>query len=499
MARIYISSTFEDLKDLRQVVANTVRKLGHIAIAMEDYRASSQRPLDKCLEDVISCKVYIGIFALRYGTIPEGYEKSITHLEYEEARKNDIPCLIFLLRPDAAWPTTYVSIGEEREKIDALRDSLRKNHVVSFFGSQKELFRQVKEAVKEEGVLQDEIPSQIAHNTLKRLKVGLLIVVITAIFVFIILALPLLKNDFIGTEIIKSIESNPRQKLNEVKIKGFMTKTNLKGFREADLGDGIILIYIPAGEFIMGSYEYFNERPTRSVYLDGYWIGKTEMTVGQYMKFADDKHSHYPVWRESGSEYNINKGEDNLYKQMGEALTSANHPIVGISWNDAVAYCQWLSVKTRIKITLPTEAQWEKAARGTDGNKYPWGNDEVNGKIANIADKQFTTKFPKRGDKTIDDGFIFTSPVESFPAGSSPFGVMGMADNVWEWCQDCYIDDYYKKSPKENPMGPMNSRFRVVRGGSWFLDRNCLRCSYRNYDFPNQRRSITGFRIACNL
>ncbi len=147
MARIYISSTYEDLQNERQAAAQAIRRLGHQAITMEDYVAADKRPLDKCLDDVRSCDTYIGIFAWRYGFIPKGYDKSITHLEYEAAKDAKIPCLIFLLDEGAHWPVYLVSTGEERKKIDNLRDELKKLRIISFFKNADELSGLVSAAV----------------------------------------------------------------------------------------------------------------------------------------------------------------------------------------------------------------------------------------------------------------------------------------------------------------------------------------------------------------
>jgi hypothetical protein len=147
MARIYISSTYVDLITEREAAAQAIRRLGHLAIAMEDYVATDQRPVDKCLQDVKRCDAYVGIFAWRYGYIPEGYDKSISHLEYETAKNAGIPCLIFLTDQKAKWPVEYVTTGEERIKIDQLRSELKKEYIVSFFKNADELGGLVSAAV----------------------------------------------------------------------------------------------------------------------------------------------------------------------------------------------------------------------------------------------------------------------------------------------------------------------------------------------------------------
>ena len=147
MAVIYISSTYEDLKKEREAAAQAVRRLGHRTIAMEDYVASDKRPLDKCLDDVRTSDAYVGIFAWRYGFIPDGFDKSITHLEYEAAKEAGIPCLIFLLDETADWQVKYVSTGEEREKIDELRKELEIEKTRNTFKNADELSGLVSPAV----------------------------------------------------------------------------------------------------------------------------------------------------------------------------------------------------------------------------------------------------------------------------------------------------------------------------------------------------------------
>jgi formylglycine-generating enzyme required for sulfatase activity len=251
---------------------------------------------------------------------------------------------------------------------------------------------------------------------------------------------------------------------------------NDKGFWEADYGDGIKMVYIPEDEFKMGSNDYKDEKPIHTVFLDGYWMGKYEITVKQYMKFVNATKTHYPEWLEQGSKYNINTGNDDYYKKF---VSNENHPIVGISWDDAIAYCDWLSTEKNLTFKLPTEAQWEKAARGSDGRKYPWGgNNEPDETLANFAKK-----------------IGKTSPVGSYPDGASPYGLLDMAGNVWEWCNDWYGSDYYEKSPERKPQGPDSGTVRVMRGGSWSYGTGYLRCANRSYVRPSYRYYYLGFRL----
>ena len=164
--------------------------------------------------------------------------------------------------------------------------------------------------------------------------------------------------------------------------------------------DGAEMVWVPAGEFLMGSTDdegVRDERPQRKVYLDGYWMYKTEVTVAQYRKFCEATNREMPEAPEWG------------WKE--------DHPVVNVSWHDAVDYAKWAGA------SLPTEAQWEKAARGTDGRVFPWGNEWDAGACAN------SVSWSLKG----------TKPVGSCPAGASPYGCVDMAGNAWEWCADWYL------------------------------------------------------------
>ena len=245
---------------------------------------------------------------------------------------------------------------------------------------------------------------------------------------------------------------------------------NKKGFWEADYGDDIIMVYIPPGEFTMGSNDYdVSEKQLHTVFLDGYWMGKNEVTVKQFGLFVEDERYITGAEKKEGIPWK-NPG----FKQ------DDNHPVVCVSWDDAWAYCKWLSHKKGLSFKLPTEAQWEKAARGTDNRMYPWGNGEPD---------ETLTNFDKRIGKT--------TPVGSYPYGASPYGLQDTAGNVWEWCNDWYEIDYYKDSPTKNPLGPESSskKVRVQRGGSWNYDAGYLHCAFRGKGTPHRCFNIVGFRL----
>jgi formylglycine-generating enzyme required for sulfatase activity len=240
--------------------------------------------------------------------------------------------------------------------------------------------------------------------------------------------------------------------------------------------DGAEMVLIPAGEFLMGSPKGegdSDEYPQHTVYLDAFYIDKYEVTNAQYKKFMDATgHAAPGYWNDNS----FNKPEQ---------------PVVGVNWFDAEAYCKWANKR------LPTEAEWEKAARGTDARKYPWGNEEPN--AGGIWRANYNI-----GKKGADDGFQFTAPVGSFSAGVSPYGIHDMAGNVWEWCADWYDKYYYSGSLKNNPKGPSKGRSRVVRGGSW-LDvgyylraANRGKCVIEEEEYFN-RTTILGFRCAQDI
>ena len=168
------------------------------------------------------------------------------------------------------------------------------------------------------------------------------------------------------------------------------------------------------------------------------------------------------------------------------------HPVVYVNSSEAAKFCQWLSSRERRRYRLPTEAEWEYAARGADGRKYPWGNQEGRGDLANFADRNTVFAW---SDREIDDGFAESSPVGAFPLGASPFGMEDMAGNVWEWCLD-FLEPY-RGTPKINPRGAVSGTKRIYRGGSWKSRFHSLRTTTRGSNVPNYTCNDLGFRIVC--
>ncbi len=221
------------------------------------------------------------------------------------------------------------------------------------------------------------------------------------------------------------------------------------------------MVYVPAGEFIMGSeLGELDEEPRHVVDLDAFYIDKYEVTNKEYNRCVAAKKCDRP-------------------SVSARIFLAPNHPVVAVGWDNAVAYCRFAGKR------LPTEAEWEKAARGTDERRFPWG-DEWRPDWVNMHHA--------------DDGFKFTAPVGSFPQNVSPYGAYDMAGNAWEWTQDWASEDYYQKSPKKNPQGPATGERRVMRGGSWNYDIPFFVTAFnRSPGRPWIRKKYVGFRCAKDI
>jgi formylglycine-generating enzyme required for sulfatase activity len=229
--------------------------------------------------------------------------------------------------------------------------------------------------------------------------------------------------------------------------------------------DGMVMVYVPGGEFEMGSTEGgSDEQSVHTVALDGFWIDRTEVTNAQYRRCVEERACTPPI--ESGSHT-----LDPYYSNSNYG----DYPIIHVSWHQAKAYCAWAGAR------LPTEAEWEYAARGSDGRTYPWGSSAPDCDKANYWGREIGCV----GDMTA---------VGSYPAGASWCGVLDMAGNVWEWIADWYQSDYYSVSPLRNPLGPDSGTRKVVRGGSWSPDWNGIRATRRSSGSPSNRYPLVGFR-----
>lgn len=252
--------------------------------------------------------------------------------------------------------------------------------------------------------------------------------------------------------------------------------------------------HIPAGAFIMGSESELadaDEAPEQTVMLAEYWIDKTEVTNEQFAAFVADT-GYVTTAEADGSSWVVNseaqweeidgtswahpQGPDTSYTEVMQ------HPVIHMSWDDASAFCEWRDAR------LPTEAEWEKAARGTDGRPYPWGSN-FNGNFLNYCDR--TCRFPW-ADRDVNDGFPFTAPVGSYPNGASPYGILDMIGNAWEWTASSYEDYPYNPDDGRNEITATSNW--VVRGGSWDYLEPFMRTSYRSQKPPGPRDISVGIR-----
>jgi formylglycine-generating enzyme required for sulfatase activity len=277
----------------------------------------------------------------------------------------------------------------------------------------------------------------------------------------------------------QTLEDSPFGKDLRSKMKN--VRKNENGYWEAEFFNHTILVYIPAGHFKMGSANgKQDEKPVHDVYLDGYWIGKYEVTVGQYRNFLEDT------------------GRRPIEEWVSTYSPGDDYPMIGVNWENALAYCRWLSEKTGLNFRLPSEGEWEKAAKGNSVSKYFWG-DSVNNacEYANIADMSAKSKFDTWTIINCDDGYIYTASVGSFKSNS--YGLHDMAGNVWEWCMDWYDSNFYKNSPAKNPLNLKDGSSRVVRGGAWSDAKNNIYTANRGHLFPyfkdQKKKKIVGFRV----
>jgi len=241
--------------------------------------------------------------------------------------------------------------------------------------------------------------------------------------------------------------------------------------------DSAKMMFIPKGKFIMGSDKYSAEKPVQSVFLDEFYIDKHLVTNAQFQKFFDATKYVTDAEKDGAGLVRIGrrwKKVEGANWRMPDGLTAIDgredHPVSQISFNDAFKYCEW------VKKELPTEAQWEKAARGPDGNEYPWGNQEPNDTMANF-----------------DNLIGTTSPVTNYDKGQSTFGAFDMAGNVYQWTRDWYGTG---ERPTENPTGPAEGKEKVIKGGSFIEGVESLRSANRDRYEPTYSSFLFGFRCA---
>jgi formylglycine-generating enzyme required for sulfatase activity len=252
------------------------------------------------------------------------------------------------------------------------------------------------------------------------------------------------------------------------------------------------LARIPAGDFLMGAADAEeDERPIHRVHLSEYFIGRFSVTNDEYARFVQATGHPAPVVH--GLPLITLDGRESLFREGAVPYVWENdkppagrgsHPVVLVGYGDAVAYCQWLSEKTACRVRLPTEAEWEKAARGgAEGQRYPWGNDLDHARANFLTDPSVRNQ---RG----------TRPTGTYPPNA--YGLYDVCGNVWEWVGDWYDPDYYGLGDARDPQGPLTGSMRIVRGGSWLNDDGrMLRSAYRHKVPPDTYAYSVGFRIVC--
>lgn len=250
--------------------------------------------------------------------------------------------------------------------------------------------------------------------------------------------------------------------------------------------DNAEMVYVSAGEFGMGG------DPAKAIYLNAFWLDKYEVTNEQFRQFVDATGYKTDAEKQGwGFEFINAKWEQvggiswRSPRGAGSSIAEQlKHPVVLVSWNDASTYCAWAGKR------LPTEAEWEKSARGTEGRIYPWGN-AWDGTKLNFCDANcaFTWK-----DSSVNDQYAESAPVGSFPQGASVYGAQDLAGNVWEWTADWFDANYYKTMPTSNPSGSASGQLKILRGGAWSIDQSYARATNRFSAVPEYRERSVGFR-----
>jgi sulfatase modifying factor 1 len=289
---------------------------------------------------------------------------------------------------------------------------------------------------------------------------------------------------------------------------------------------GMALVKIPAGEFMMGNLEsdadlkkafplydperiekLADERPAHKVRIRRpFYLDVHEVTIGEFKQFVAGAHYQTESERDGTGGWGYQpkiqyfEGRKPEYSWRNPGFKQLDsHPVVNVSWNDAVAFCDWLSRKEHKTYRLPTEAEWEYACRARTTTRFSVGDDpESLVKVANLYDLRTKKLFPQWEKYAVagSDGFEFTAPAGSFQPNK--FGLYDMHGNVWEWCSDWYSEDYYAHSPIDDPQGPAEGELKVRRGGSWHSWPLYMRSSFRNWNTPETRYVLLGFRVALN-
>ena len=361
---------------------------------------------------------------------------------------------------------------EKAAKINTERETAKK-------AAREEEKRLLAEKEKREVAGSNPVPRPKAQKTQNNSSIIYWIVGIFVVLMIWVSSLNGTPTNSAPTQILTKTFTPPQSTLTLTLVSPTKTKTptlapTLTSLSTEITDNGVPMRLVPAGEFEMGStYGTRDETPVHPVYLADFYMDKYEVTNALYKICVDAGGCTSPQQTKSytRSSYYGNSEFDNF-------------PVIYVDWNQAKTYCEWRGPSTSSgQAHLPTEAQWEKAARGTDGRTYPWGED-IDCNKANY------------NGSCVGD----TSKVGSYASGKSPYGIYDLAGNVWEWTADWHSDTYYQTSPSENPLGPDSGPYRVLRGGSWdYLDDVNARSANRNRYGPSYTNNKLGFRCARSL
>ena len=316
-------------------------------------------------------------------------------------------------------------------------------------------------------------PVLAVHSTITKVSAVEVMPTITATIIKT-LSIPMTKTSIILPQPTQTATSLPPP-TNTVTSQPIIADLKINEIDQAEI------VLIPAGEFLMGSdpdtdpYFWGAEAPSHRVYLDGYWIYRYEVTNAMYQACVSAGACPLPISNKS-------RTRDDYYRNPDYS----NYPVINVSYTSALSYCRWIGGR------LPTEAEWERAARGdNDERLFPWGSSPADGNQANFCDRGCQGEIE---DNDKDDGYRDTAPIGSYPDGISPFGLYDMAGNVWEWTMDYFQSAYYQVSPEKNPGGPQSSKYRVIRGGGWNNPASGVRIVQRAGAQPDTGLYTLGFR-----
>ena len=390
-------------------------------------------------EQLDSCEAFIVIMT------PRAFASEWVQSELQRARRKSKPVFPLLLEGDEPWLSV-----ESTQFYDVRGGELPDERFYSALRGVLALPQTPVQPVSpKEAVDAGSSGPGLRRNTALLIAIGAAIVILAlgaAVLMPLVRPRP-------GNPASASVEASPSMPSSEEP--GIVTSTpglpmSNENAGAADFLDsrGVAMRFVPAGNFMMGSdNEFDDEKPVHSVYLDDFYIDKYEVTNALYRACVEKSACQPPS--ETGSFTRDSYYEDPQYD---------HYPVVYVKWEDARAYCRWRGMG------LPTEAQWEKAARGIDGRSYPWG-ENIDSELANYGDHV--------GD---------SMEVGQYEAGQSPYGVYDMAGNVWEWVADWYSSTFYLDTPLANPVGPPSGEYRVLRGGSWHDAEQYVRTSNRGWN-----------------